>query len=94
MMILLLHAASANRPTAIVATAAPRNPSASPTAIPIAMPTCGGSHASMTMTHAPMIHPVAMRGNVPAMVRRRATTTATRGMSTAAQRITNAKSNA
>jgi hypothetical protein len=46
------------------------------------------------MTHAPMIHPVAIRGNVPAMVRRRATPIATRGMSTTAQRITNAKSNA
>jgi NAD(P)-dependent dehydrogenase (short-subunit alcohol dehydrogenase family) len=39
-----------------------------------------------------VFHPVAMRGNVPAMVKRRATTTATKGMSTAAQRITNAKS--
>jgi len=48
----------------------------------------------VTMTHAPMIHPVAMRGNAPAMVRRRATTTAIKGMSTVAQRITNAKSNA
>ena len=58
------------------------------------MPTCGGNHSSMTITHEPMIHPVAMRGNVPAMVSRRATTTATKGMSTAAKTIANAKSNA
>lgn len=71
-----------------------RKPSTTPAAIAIGTPSWGGKNTSITTTQAPTIHPVAMRGSLRAMVSSSATTAAVREISTAANAMANAKSNA